>query len=820
MLKYYFSVLVLLGLLSLGGVFAKANAGNNASLPQQAMVDTLQTDSFKLVYQDKVIQHLSQFERQKQGNRLRKKMNDLEHFEDRLSTFLKYGLDTTDIISEIDAAENGYEIAIEDMEQTDGQLLTSRDLSASKFLLTSLLYSLEDSKKNIDKRLNTIEVYLLEYDSLLSDSFVFNAQTDTANHMLLSGDYLMMNQKLLPNFTRLLSLQGQLQRLRVDGAVVSEKINLSLAKIDMLRKDLFRTISMREFPNILVNYEGTKSFTETTRMAFIKEGKLLLYYLKMFWASLLSMLLIGFILNNIIKRMVNSIKLSGSEYAFINNPVFVYPGLSLLFFMTMVAQFIYFHSPFVFQGCLWLIDWFIVVWFIYKKLKPFDKYATLNYFLFLYPLVFFENFILIPFSSEGLAILILSLVIIFSIIYYWVKEGRNLPFNFIRTLLFAMVLFVEMMAILAILYGRYNLAKLCFVSSYFGVQGALFLYYTKELWYCFLQIPNGKKDMFVRSRFLSNLKNASESSQGFTNGLIYIGIFILYIRNSYFFSVLMDHVLIELEKERFVGKYAFSWYAIFTFLGVIVFTILISRIVTLLFDNKWEAQQGISKKGGIKNWSLIIKLIVFIVGFFLAFASAGVPMDHITIVIGSLGLGIGFGLQGVISNLFSGLIIAFERPFEINDQVEWNNMLGRIDEIGLRSSKIVNIDGSEIVVPNSDLIGQKLLNWTHSNNLKRMEVFVGLSYKSDLTLVKQTIEEVIHANTFIRKFPEPQVLMHVFGQNGIDCRLLFWVDIDDQLIGKSELILAIHKVFAEKGIEIPYPQLDLHLDEPTDKKEE
>ena len=210
--------------------------------------------------------------------------------------------------------------------------------------------------------------------------------------------------------------------------------------------------------------------------------------------------------------------------------------------------------------------------------------------------------------------------------------------------------------------------------------------------------------------------------------------------------------------------------------------------------------------------SLVVKLMVFIAGIFIAFAAAGVPMDNIAIIIGSLGLGIGFGLQGIVSNLISGIIIAFERPFEINDQVEWNNTFGRITEIGIRSSKIANADGSEIVVPNSDLLNQKLINWTHSNNLRRLEIEIGLSYKADLGQIKLVLGEVIGKMKVVRNYPEPQILMHVFSTHSVTCRLLLWVDINDMLTGKSEVISAIHKEFTEQGIEIPFPQLDLHMD--------
>jgi small-conductance mechanosensitive channel len=401
--------------------------------------------------------------------------------------------------------------------------------------------------------------------------------------------------------------------------------------------------------------------------------------------------------------------------------------------------------------------------------------------------------------------------IIFGVIY-WFMRGRYLPAKALTRLVLFLFLFSEICASVGIIYGRYNFSKIFLISGYIGVMGSIFLFTMRDIWAYFLEITHETEDRYFKSTFLVGLRNAGEKSKLFLNTLLYTGIVIVFTRSYYIYSLILNELSITLSKQRFVGKYSFRWEEILTFVGVIVITIIISKIISLLFDDKWFNSNFSSKKGGLQNWALVVKLIVFIIGIFIAFAAAGVPMDNITIIIGSLGLGIGFGLQGIVSNLISGIIIAFERPFEVNDQVEWNNTFGRITEIGIRSSKIANSDGSEIVVPNNDLINQKLINWTHSNNLRRIEIEIGLSYKADLNQIKMVLKEIVGTMKVVKNYPEPQILMHVFSTNSVTCRLLLWVDINDMLIGKSEVISAIHKEFAVQGIEIPFPQLDLHLD--------
>jgi small-conductance mechanosensitive channel len=173
----------------------------------------------------------------------------------------------------------------------------------------------------------------------------------------------------------------------------------------------------------------------------------------------------------------------------------------------------------------------------------------------------------------------------------------------------------------------------------------------RDIWAYFLEITHETEDRYFKSTFLVGLRNAGEKSKLFLNTLLYTGIVIVFTRSYYIYSLILNELSITLSKQRFVGKYSFRWEEILTFVGVIVITIIISKIISLLFDDKWFNSNFSSKKGGLQNWALVVKLIVFIIGIFIAFAAAGVPMDNITIIIGSLGLGIGFGLQGIVSNL-------------------------------------------------------------------------------------------------------------------------------------------------------------------------
>jgi potassium-dependent mechanosensitive channel len=208
---------------------------------------------------------------------------------------------------------------------------------------------------------------------------------------------------------------------------------------------------------------------------------------------------------------------------------------------------------------------------------------------------------------------------------------------------------------------------------------------------------------------------------------------------------------------------------------------------------------------------LLIRLGIIIIGFFIAATAAKIPLNNITIVIGALSVGIGFGLQTIINNLVSGVILAFERPIQIGDDIEVGALSGQVKEVGIRASKILAYDGSEIIIPNGDLLSQSLINWTLSDRRRRIELIIGVAYDSDMEKVKTLLNEVLTRDRIL-KIPPPRVLMQKFNDSSVDFRVLFWIESMDLMLEmKNEVMNAIFTTFKENGIEIPFPKRDLYI---------
>ncbi len=209
--------------------------------------------------------------------------------------------------------------------------------------------------------------------------------------------------------------------------------------------------------------------------------------------------------------------------------------------------------------------------------------------------------------------------------------------------------------------------------------------------------------------------------------------------------------------------------------------------------------------------SIIYYLLMLIV-VLAAVNTAGIELNKFTVLTGAFGVGIGFGLQNIINNFVSGLILQFERPIHINDILEVDNNTGKVTRIGIRSSTIQTFQGAEVIVPNANLISSKVINWTLSESRRRRELPVGVAYGSDPKVVLKILRDSAARHELVLSKPEPMAYFKGFGDSSLDFELHFWVMQENNgMLITSEVALAAMEMFDEAGIEIPFPQRDLRL---------
>ena len=202
---------------------------------------------------------------------------------------------------------------------------------------------------------------------------------------------------------------------------------------------------------------------------------------------------------------------------------------------------------------------------------------------------------------------------------------------------------------------------------------------------------------------------------------------------------------------------------------------------------------------------------LLLLGLMVALSAAGFEVSQLAIVLGALSVGIGFGLQTVVNNFVSGLILMFERPIQPGDTVEVAGTIGTIRDIGMRATTFTTFEGADVVVPNGMLLSERLINWTLSTNVRRFDLPVGVAYGNDPAAVAALLDKVAKATEGMLRHPAPTVLFIGFGASSLDFSVRGWATFDDYIFVRSRMALAVHAALKEAGIEIPFPQQDLHL---------
>jgi potassium-dependent mechanosensitive channel len=223
--------------------------------------------------------------------------------------------------------------------------------------------------------------------------------------------------------------------------------------------------------------------------------------------------------------------------------------------------------------------------------------------------------------------------------------------------------------------------------------------------------------------------------------------------------------------------------------------------------NRWDLDRGVGE-----SINMLVHYTLVTIAAFVALGVLGVELQNFAIVAGALGIGIGFGLQNVVNNFVSGLILLFERPVRVGDTVVVAGEWGTIQKIGLRSTVMLTFDQSEMIVPNADLVSEKVTNWTLSSTGARVIMTVGAAYGSDIAKVLEILRESGVAHPAVLTDPAPVALFTAFGDSSLDFELRVWVpEIRLRLEVRSVVLTEVERRFSEAGIEIPFPQRDLHV---------
>lgn len=270
-------------------------------------------------------------------------------------------------------------------------------------------------------------------------------------------------------------------------------------------------------------------------------------------------------------------------------------------------------------------------------------------------------------------------------------------------------------------------------------------------------------------------------------------------------------VLVAATEATFsVGEVTLSLGRIGTFVLALLLAYWASRFAGFLLDEDVLPRLNLGR-GVAPTVSMLSRYTIIGLGVVLAVAAAGVHLSNLTFIMGALGVGIGFGLQTVVNNFVSGLILIFERPVKIGDVIEVGDQVGEVTGIGIRASTVRTFQGAEVIVPNAQLISNEVVNWTASDRSRRVDVDVGVAYGTDLRRAVTVLTEAATALEEALEYPPPRTVFTSFGDSAVNLSVRIWVYEHNEWLGaKTQLAAAVAATLQREGIEIPFPQQVVH----------
>lgn len=253
------------------------------------------------------------------------------------------------------------------------------------------------------------------------------------------------------------------------------------------------------------------------------------------------------------------------------------------------------------------------------------------------------------------------------------------------------------------------------------------------------------------------------------------------------------------------------WTAIYVIILLVLLIYLSGKL------KKWIVGRlmvrGRFEVGFLQATGAIFRYVIVLLGFIIILQSTGIDLTALNVFTGAVGIGVGFGLQNIVSNFISGLIILFERPIKIGDRIEVEGIEGDVVEISARSTTVRTNDNIEIIIPNSKFIQENVVNWSHTERKVRFKIPVTVAFGSDVRMVEKLLLEVADKNPDVLKIPAPGVRIVGFGEMGVDFELLVW---STSLMHRKGLLVSsvnfgIYESFIENGIRFPYPRRDMFM---------
>jgi potassium-dependent mechanosensitive channel len=682
--------------------------------------------------------------------------------------------------------------------------LNLRNLQVFKTLLGNIRLDLQDDRQFLDSNENKLLRLRSELRKLITDTVLRQVmRTDTLRAQF--SDQLRDLRKTFVQTTRQLRESlNTVNLLQTQTSSNSINTNQLLEDINNLVASSARRIFSKEY-----NYmweRDTTVLTEQTKQSFARvyegERKAVAYYFsdngyKTILLFILGLLFFFWVRKNMRYLRVHSgtHQLDGDELEYLR--IGVLPCTLIVIFS--IAPIFDLHAPAAYIETMQLLLVSVATYILYKrKGKSFPSWVALAILFVSFSLV---NHTIEPGFFQRWLLVALNVAAIFVVHRFMssVRQGHPLK----RFLQFAAGMHhaLNILSILCNVTGRYTLAQILGSTAIFAITQAVGLAMFSRI------ALESILAQMVASRMRNGLTTVFEYKpviRSFSRPikfLIAILWLIVLTTNLNLYNAAFNAVQMILAKPRHIGNAYFTLGGIALFFMIIWLAHLLQKYIGYFFGDTGADEDAQNKVQ--RSRLLIARLVLLCIGYLLAVTASGIPVDKITIVLGALGVGIGLGLQNIVSNFVSGIILIFDRPLQIGDMVEIGDKTGKVKEIGLRSSTLLTQDGAEVIIPNGDLLSRQIVNWTLTNNMRRIEMDLSIKGSTDMEHIAATVKKAIVASKYVVEGRDPQLLITKVSDDGLDLKAFCWcADVANSEIAKSEIIVSLHNTLKAENLSL------------------
>jgi len=688
--------------------------------------------------------------------------------------------------------------------------LSLRNLQVFRTLLLNVELDLKAHREFLDSAENRLTALRSTMKVLIADTVLKQLLKDT-----------VMRRHFAPQLENMREVWGTSTRhLRKSIAIVNilqtHTSSNSITTTQLLQQvnNLYNTSAIRIFgkeykylweTNADSSSQGTRSSFEK---AYTAEKKALRYYFKDTGHNRVLLLLIGLLFfiwtyrnKRALKRMKEWGNVRNTDFYYLPSG-FIVSSLVIIFSIAplfdLLAPSAYIESI----QFLFLIILTIICWRKWPR-KLFIYWVVMTT---LYICFSFTHHMVNPGFWQRCSLILLNVLSVsFGLLFLSeMKQQLHLK-GFLR---FVIVLHnvMNVLSIIFNIWGRVSLAQILGNAAIFAFTQAI------GLSVFFAVCMEAIRLQIVTSRTRNGVQGRLDYQQALTSFsrpvmfLVVVLWLIVFATNLNVYTSVLNWTVNFLQLPRHVGSASFTLGGIFLFFMIIWIAHLLQKYVGYFFGDTGTDDDMPNK--GQRSRLLIARLVLLCLGYLLAVAASGVPVDRITIVLGALGVGIGLGLQNIVNNFVSGIILIFDRPLQIGDIVEVSDIserihTGRVREIGLRSSTLLTQDGAEVIIPNGNILSQLIVNWTLSNNQQRLEMELSVSGSTDMEVVSSLIKEVILSSKYVVDGKEPQILFTKVSEDGFELKVFFWcTEVFKSDVARSEVLLLLHKKLNSENLNI------------------